>query len=212
MQGFPAPPAYRVDALNWQQHSSKIWSFQHTREPFPTRRLQPEGPVWSLRGDVASLERLQMGDAKTPLSLPEFLARNHIDAALVLHRGRIIDERYLNGMRPQTPHLMFSATKSMVGLMAVTAVAEGRLDPTATVGQVLPELADSAWGPATAPQARFVLSSRRQPPVLRHRSQGLSDRRQQRIAGRQCLLRSRPGQRGCEGRAAQLSLRHGVEL
>ena len=152
MQGFPPPPAYRVDALNWQQYPQKIWSFQHTRELFPTRRLQAQGPVRALRGDVASLERLQVVDGKTPLSWPEFLARNHIDAALVLHRGRIIDERYLNGMRPQTPHLMFSATKSMVGLMAVTAVAEGRLDPAATVGQVLPELADSAWGPATVRQ------------------------------------------------------------
>jgi CubicO group peptidase (beta-lactamase class C family) len=71
---------------------------------------------------------------------------------LVLHKGRIVEERYLNGMQAPTPHLMFSATKSMVGLMAATLVAEGKLDEKARVGTLLPELAASGWGDATVRQ------------------------------------------------------------
>jgi CubicO group peptidase (beta-lactamase class C family) len=80
------------------------------------------------------------------------LSATHVDAALVLHHGRIIDERYFNGMTPSTPHLMFSATKSMAGLMAAVAIEEGKLNANARVDSVLPELADSAWGAATVRQ------------------------------------------------------------
>lgn len=153
MQGFPPPPEYRVDALNWQQYPQKIWSFQHTRELFPTRGLQPQGPVRALpAAPQAFFETLEVGTPEARLSWPQLLAQNNVDAALVLHRGRIVDERYFNGMTAATPHLMFSATKSMAGLMAATAIAEGKLDENAKVGALLPELADSAWGGATVRQ------------------------------------------------------------
>lgn len=152
MQGFPPPPEYRIHVGNWQQWPQKIWSFQHTRELFPTRRLQPRGPVWVLPEARRDLDGLQVGNAETPQTWPQMLAATHVDAALVLHRGRIVEERYLNGMKPQTPHLMFSATKSMVGLMGATLVAEGRLDENALVGRLIPELAGSAWAGATVRQ------------------------------------------------------------
>jgi len=152
MQGFPPPPEYRIHIGNWQRWPQKIWSFQHTRELFPTRRLQPVGPVWVLPEARRDLDGLQVGTPEAPQTWPQMLAATHTDAALVLHRGRIVDERYLNGMAPATPHLMFSATKSMAGLMAATLVAEGRLDERARVGELLPELAASAWAGATVRQ------------------------------------------------------------
>lgn len=152
MKGFPPPPEYRIHIGNWQRWPQKIWSFQHTRELFPTRRLAPEGPVWKLPVAKVPLDDLQVGTPDAPLTWPEMLAKTHTDAALVLHKGRIVDERYFNGMKPETPHLMFSATKSMVGLMAATLVAEGKLDPQARVGDLLPELADSAWADAKVAQ------------------------------------------------------------
>ncbi len=152
MQGFPPPPEYRVYIGNWQRWPQKIWSFQHTRELFPTRRLQPVGPVWKLPAARRSLDQLQVGTAEAPQTWPQMLEASHTDAVLVLHKGRIVEERYLNGMRPETPHLMFSATKSMVGLMAAVLVAEGKLDPAARVGTLIPELAASAWGEATVRQ------------------------------------------------------------
>ena len=152
MQGFPPPAEYRVNIGNWQRWPQKIWSFQHTRELFPTRRLQPRGAVWVLPEARRSLDDLQVGTAEAPQTWPEMLEATHTDAVLVLHGGRIVEERYLNGMRPESAHLMFSATKSMVGLMGATLVAEGKLDPAARVGTLLPELAGSAWADATVGQ------------------------------------------------------------
>jgi hypothetical protein len=153
MQGFPPPPEYRVHIGNWQEYPQKIWSFQHTRELFPTRLIARSGAVWPLPARLLDLDALQVGaPGEAPLTWPQMLAQTHIDAIVVLHQGRIIDERYFNGMTATTPHLMFSATKSMAGLMAATLVAEGRLDANAKVATLLPELADSAWADATVRQ------------------------------------------------------------
>ncbi|BDI06249.1 serine hydrolase domain-containing protein [Sphaerotilus microaerophilus] len=153
MQGFPPPPEYRVTIANWQQNPQKVWSFRHARELFPTRPLQPTGVVRELPvSSRDSLSQFQAGPPESQQTWPQMLASTHVDAALVLHRGRIIDERYFKGMQAQEPHLMFSATKSMVGLMAATLIAEGRLDENARVGSILPELAASAWADATVRQ------------------------------------------------------------
>ena len=152
MQGFPPPPEYRIHIGNWQANPQKIWSFQHTRELFPTRRLAPRGPVRALPRAPLALDQLQVGTPDAPQTWPQMLAATHTDAVLVLHRGRIVDERYFNGMKPESAHLMFSATKSMVGLMGATLVAEGKLDANARVATLLPELAGSAWADATVRQ------------------------------------------------------------
>lgn len=152
MRGFPPTPAYQIHIGNWQQYPQKIWSFQHTRELFPTRPLQASGPVRPLPKALQALDDLQVGTAEAPQTWPQMLAATHTDAVLVLHHGRIIDERYFNGMTPASAHLMFSATKSMAGLMAAVAIEEGKLDGNARVDSVLPELADSAWGAATVRQ------------------------------------------------------------
>lgn len=152
MRGFPPPPDYRVHIGNWQQYPQKIWAFQHTRELFPTRRLEPRGPVRALPVALEDLDGLECGGDSVSMTWPRMLEATHTDAVVVLHRGRIVFERYFNGMRPETPHLMFSATKSMAGLMAAVQVAEGALDENASVGSLLPELAESAWAGATVRQ------------------------------------------------------------
>jgi CubicO group peptidase (beta-lactamase class C family) len=152
MQGFPPPPEYRVDVGNWQRWPHKIWSFRHTRELFPSRGLSPSGAVWTLPFNPIELDDLQVGTSAKPMTWPEMLTQTHVDASLVLYKGQVVDERYFNGMKPEDPHLMFSATKSMVGLMAAVLMAEGKLDPQARVGQLIPELSTSAWGEASVQQ------------------------------------------------------------
>jgi CubicO group peptidase (beta-lactamase class C family) len=152
MQGFPPTPAYQIHIGNWQQYPQKIWSFQHTRELFPTRPLQVVAPTQPLPMALKPLDDLQVGTPEAAQTWPQMLAATHVDAALVLHHGRIIDERYFNGMTPSTPHLLFSATKSMAGLMAAVAIEEGKLDASSRVDSVLPELVGSAWGEATVRQ------------------------------------------------------------
>ena len=66
---------------------------------------------------------------------------SYTDGIVVLHRGRIIYERYLNGMQPHTLHAWASGSKSVTGVLAALLAHEGLFDLQATVATYLPELA-----------------------------------------------------------------------
>ena len=156
MVGTPPPPEYRVTIDNWQEYPQKIWSFQHTSELFPTRLIARAGKVHELPLSMlprAEIDAIAVNAPGEPaMNWPQMLKDTHTDAIVVLHRGRIVEERYFNGMKASTAHLMFSASKAMTGLMAATLIQEGRLDEKAKVGSLIPELADSAWAGASVRQ------------------------------------------------------------
>jgi hypothetical protein len=80
------------------------------------------------------------------------LAANFTDGILVLHRGRVIYERYFGVLDAATPHLAFSVTKSFVATIAGILAAEGALDDRATVATYLPELKHGGFADATIQQ------------------------------------------------------------
>jgi CubicO group peptidase (beta-lactamase class C family) len=111
------------------------WSFQHARELVPSRALpRAQAP-----------RALPVGSVDLDFDWPGFLEETYTDALILLHRGRIVFEHYANGMGPETPHMAFSITKSVVGLVAERLIAAGRIDPAATVETHVPELAESAF-------------------------------------------------------------------
>ena len=77
---------------------------------------------------------------------------NYSDGVVVLHHGRVVYERYAGCLDADTLHGAMSVTKSLTGLLAEVLVAEGKLDPNALVGTLIPELKPSAFGDATVRQ------------------------------------------------------------
>lgn len=148
--GFPPPPDKRVTRDNALFFPNTAWAYQHVREINPTRAVARGGAVSPLperKQDISQLE-VKLPDGRS-VPWAEYERLTYTDAQIVLHRGRIVSETYANGMKPETAHLMFSMTKSFVGLIAELLIAEGKLDETAKVTTYVPELADSAWAPAT---------------------------------------------------------------
>ena len=80
------------------------------------------------------------------------LLGTYADGLLVVHKGQVILERWYGVTGPETRHIAFSVTKSFVGTIAASLVAEGRLDPGAPVSAYVPELAASGFGNATVGQ------------------------------------------------------------
>lgn len=74
-----------------------------------------------------------------------FLEETHTDASLILYNGKIIFEHYARNMKPTTPHMLFSITKSFIGLLGEILIAEGIVDPEKKVEEYVPELKESAW-------------------------------------------------------------------
>jgi CubicO group peptidase (beta-lactamase class C family) len=143
-----------ADLSNWRTTPFNEWAFRNVRsivrvaeiESAPGNALVlPENPI-SL--DAFAL-RLPNGSS---LTLEGFLRATATDGVVVLQDGRIVFEVYANGTTQQTPHILMSATKSVVGLITGILVARGDLDLDASVSNYVPEIAASAYGNATIRQ------------------------------------------------------------
>ena len=158
MTGSPPPPekTIRVDDGSFLRFPQLRWSLGHWRELFPTRNVsRGNGPVVPLpAGEPADLDGLAFKPIGSDRSMTwaESLDANYTDGIVVLHRGRVVYERYFPSLAADGQHIAFSVTKSFIGTLASMLVAEGRLDPGAPVARYIPELADSGFGDATVQQ------------------------------------------------------------
>ena len=158
MVGDPPPPERRIafHDMSYMQFPQLRWSFSHWRELIPTVGIaRGEGPVSALpralRDDLDAVSFTPMGGTQ-PMTWAESLLANYTDGIVVLHRGKIVYERYAGALTESGQHILHSVTKSFFGTIAAMMVAEGSLDDRATVSSYLPELKDSAFGDATLRQ------------------------------------------------------------
>lgn len=119
---------------NWRTAPHNRWAFHHVRELIPTAEIAH---------DPRRVRALPAAPAD--LGMDEFFGQTDGDGMIVLHRGRVLLERYGNGMPPHAPHILMSVSKSMLGLL----FGELGLDAERQVTDVLPELAGTAYRGAT---------------------------------------------------------------
>jgi CubicO group peptidase (beta-lactamase class C family) len=153
MSGFPPAEPSQVTLANWQDPPYNRWSFQHLREVIPTHRISRGwGPIHPLQYHQQPLLPTSVpvhridGAAAT---LADVLADTWTDAVVIVHDGRVVLEHYANGMAPDTPHILMSVTKSVVGCVAGILVEQGHLDPEAPISTYVPEVAGSGYDGAT---------------------------------------------------------------
>jgi CubicO group peptidase (beta-lactamase class C family) len=122
---------------NWRTAPFNRWAFHHVRELVPSADI-PHDPV--------AVRALPPGKIEFKgFDLEGFLRDTETDGMAVLHRGRLVLERYGNGMSDETPHILMSVSKSMLGLL----VHELALDAERRVVELIPELKDTAYREAT---------------------------------------------------------------
>jgi CubicO group peptidase (beta-lactamase class C family) len=156
MTGFPPPPEKAVTFADgaFRKFPELRWAWSNLRQLVPTIN------VWRGPGPPSVLERDEqdLGKVKAvtmdgrSITFDEALALTYADGIVVLHRGRIVFERYFGVLEPHRQHIAMSVTKSFTGVLAGMLVAEGKIDPSARVAAYVPELADSAFGDATVDQ------------------------------------------------------------
>jgi CubicO group peptidase (beta-lactamase class C family) len=156
MQGFPPAADKRVSAATYmRQYPQSRWAFHHMRELLPSRNVaRGSGPVSPLPAGAdrrAEIDALRFQGADGELSFAEYLRNTYADGVLILQDGKVIYEDY-PGMPAEQPHILWSVTKSVLGLLATQAIHDAELDPKALVTDYLPELAHSGWKGATVQQ------------------------------------------------------------
>jgi len=158
MQGSPPPPDKRIERAvgDHLRFPMTRWSFSHMREFVPTQRVsRGSGEVRAFprapRNDIDAVTFTPLGGGAA-MTWGQSLDANFTDSILVLHKGRVVYERYFGVSAPDTRHIAFSVTKSFVGTLAEMLMAQGKLDEAAPVSRYLPELAGSGFGNAAVRQ------------------------------------------------------------
>lgn len=158
MQGFPPPEdkVIRFTDPDYFAFPKLRWTVCHFRELMPTTAVRNGAEAtsdlpYALDYGIDAVEFTPLGGSE-PMTWDEAFDANYTDGILILHRGRVVYERYDGCLEEKVLHGAMSVTKSLTGLMGEALVAEGKLDETALVGDLIPELKNSAFGDATVRQ------------------------------------------------------------
>lgn len=154
----PADKLIRFGDGSFSKFPRTRWSYSHMRQFLPTSVVRrADRPVRPLprdeRTDLDAVTFVPLGPSgRGTTTWAESLLANFTDGIAILHRGRIVYERYFGVLDAHTPHIAFSVTKSFVATIAATLLHEGVIDEHAPVPQYLPELASSGFADATIRQ------------------------------------------------------------
>ncbi len=130
----------KVPPESWQVGPWNRWAYVHVAEVVETV------PVPRGLGRVRHLDRASaaLDDLVDPL-----LESAYVDGLAIVHRGRLVLERYGGEMTETSLHLSQSVGKSVLGLLVGILVTRGVLDPDEPVTGRVPEVAGSGYSGAT---------------------------------------------------------------
>ena len=158
MSAFPSSEADQVTLANWRTAPYLTWAFQHVREIVPSADIpNTPGDVWTLETERKDFSSFRFAQGGKPYGIDEFIDETDTDGLVILHRGKVILERYGNGMTANTPHILMSVSKSLTAIVAGILVEQGKLDPEQQVVSHIPELKGSVYSGTTV---RHVLDMR----------------------------------------------------
>ncbi len=163
-----APERAPAAQANWLAPENLRGALRGKRRGVPTatvRAASAEAPLPMGKPVTLDALVLQLPEGRSA-SFDQYLADNQIDALLVLHRGRVVYERYFEGMDARDAHAWASMSKSLIGLLAAQLIEEGRLEPSAPLARYVPELADTPLGQASVQRNLDMEVALAYPPQL----------------------------------------------
>lgn len=158
MQGFPPPEdkLIRQPSSDFFSFPKLRWTVCHIRELMPTTEVSrgidvPSKLSDALDKNIDAITFTPTGSNRS-MTWRQSLDANYTDGIMIMHHGKVVYERQNGCLNELGKHAVMSMTKSMTGLLAEILVTEGRLDDTALVASIIPELANSGFGDATVRQ------------------------------------------------------------
>jgi CubicO group peptidase (beta-lactamase class C family) len=138
-----------ISLANWRTAPFNGWTFQHVNEFVPTATITNRSPRGAPALGLAPLAGISVTYADgASASVEQHLDRSSTDCFLALRDGEPIADWNASHCDPEQPHIIFSISKSVTGLLAGIAAGDGLLDPDARVGAYVPQVAASAFGDA----------------------------------------------------------------
>jgi hypothetical protein len=157
MQGTPpsADKIIRFEDGSGYRFPQLRWSFAHYRQLVPTvpvsRGLLNGKPLPTGERGLPMVAYTPLGGTGV-CSWADMMEATYTDAILVMHKGLVLFEHFGGVMTPGREHIAMSVSKSFMGLLAASLVADGELDEARRVDHYVPELSNSGFGDATVRQ------------------------------------------------------------
>jgi CubicO group peptidase (beta-lactamase class C family) len=155
MQGFPPPADKIVSAIDGSffLFPASRYSVCHMRQFMPTTEVEasdskPYRFKLKLDDDIDMVTFKPWNSSQT-MTWQESLSRNYTDGVLILHKGKIVYEKYFGELKPDGVHAAMSVSKTFTGTLGALLVEEGVLDADKVAAYYVPELKNSAFGDAT---------------------------------------------------------------
>ena len=132
---------FGVKLDNWRSTPYSKWAFHHVREIVPTADIENKcGLVNDLNLDIQRFE---------DLNLEQVMEETETDAIVIAQNNSILFEKYNNGMSEKSPHILFSVSKSILGLIVGSLIGNKTLNESDLIIKFVPELKMTAYSDAT---------------------------------------------------------------
>ncbi|QEW23393.1 6-aminohexanoate-dimer hydrolase (plasmid) [Paracoccaceae bacterium] len=143
-------PSDRTAVLgNWRTGPHNHWAFHNVSQLLTTQVIDRRpGDFLPLGEAPQDLGALAYDSAAGRRTVNAMLTESDTDGFLVLHDGKVAFEYYANGMSPSARHIMFSVSKSVLGMLFGILTDRGIVDPDQPVIDILPELRGSGYDTA----------------------------------------------------------------
>ncbi len=134
-----------ITLANWRTSPACKWAFHHVRELVPSAEIRNDPKL------ISKL-RKQVTPFKTS-ALSSLIMETSTDAVVIIKDDEIIYESYHNGMGPDNQHILFSISKSILGLIAGCLIRDRIIKETDLIIDYLPEMIGTAYENATIREA-----------------------------------------------------------
>jgi CubicO group peptidase (beta-lactamase class C family) len=136
----PPGPA-KADLSNWRTPLHSRWAFRQVDQIIPTAPIE---------NDPSDISEMVEANERSGSLFPKLLLNAmRTDAVVILRNGKLWFEWYARGNDAHTPHILMSATKAVIGLLAGMLHETGDLDLDANVSTYVPEIATTPYHGAT---------------------------------------------------------------
>lgn len=170
--------------LHSTEDERRRWALPHITELCKTQTISRGcSNVSIFRRSMQDIDDLKVRAETGHSTLGEFLRRSSTDAFMIMREGKVITEKYFGGMRPRTPHLIWSCSKSIAtGVVGNLLQSDSHFARDSVVTNYVPELKgcgydgckiDDLLNMRSGIKYRFGLDAE---GVLRHRSQNECER------------------------------------
>jgi len=144
------PPIGMTSKEIWEQFQEpqlNRWAFQNIEKFISHDMIRRSGAPFRLPRDLHDISEIQfIWDDGNTRTVGECLSYLMVDGLIAIKDGIILAEDYFNGMQPDRPHLLFSASKPFAGALITSLIHKGSIhSEDDRIIKYIPELNEGAF-------------------------------------------------------------------